>query len=431
MKNICGLIHGLAITATVCFALLAIVVPQTLPLAGISSLVALGAVFPLLSRGPRLVALILIGLGCAALVAAMFLGYDLDPAQLLNVNQDIVAMLAAVSVLGPVAASVRAESTPRLQGAAAVLRTSALVNFLGGVINLSTVTVTADHLSRERGRLPLVDVQIITRSFSAAGMWSPLWAGAAMALLLVPDAQISVVLPVGVLLAVAALSASMITVFRSLGDDLPKYTGYALSWPLMRVPLAMLFSVLLLHFLFPDVPVPRFVALSALTILVIWAIRRPFRTVPGRILRETQQGFSSLRSETALFVSAGLLAIGLNALIQRLDLTLPIDSFGIVAGWCCVLAMAVGAILGLHPVISIGVIASFVLPLQPDPTLFMSAVMTGWAVATAIGPISGLQLYMQSRYGVPNLTTIRANLPFLISVLVLSWPALYLVTVLT
>lgn len=430
MKKICGLIHGLAITVTVCCALLAIAVPQALPVAGVSSLVALGAVFPLLSRGPRLVALILIGVGGGALSLAVLLGYDLAPAELLAVNQDIVAMLAAVSVLGPVAGSVRTEGTPRLRGPAAVWRTSALVNFLGGVINLSTVTITADRLQKERGRLHLADVQIITRSFSAAAMWSPLWAGAAMALLLVPDAQISVVLLVGVLLAIATLSVSMISVFRSLGEDLPNYTGYALTWPLMRVPLAMLCSVLLLHFLFPDVPVPRFVALSALAILVIWAIRRPLRTVPSRILRETQRGFSSLRAETALFVSAGLLAIGLNALIQRLDLTLPIDSFGITAGWCCILAMIFFALLGVHQVISIGVVASFALPLQPDPTLFMSAVMIGWAVATSVGPISGLQMYMQGRYGVRNLTTIRANLPFLITVVALSWPALYLVTLL-
>lgn len=431
MKNICALAHGLAVTVTVCCALLAIAAPQALPLAGIGSLVALIAVLPLLSRGPLGVSLALIGMGCGTLVTAILLGYDFSPSELLHVNQDIVAMLAAVSVLGPVASSVRAEGMPRLRGAAAVWRTSALVNFLGGVINLSTVTITADYLKRATGRLHIADLQVITRSFSAAGMWSPLWAGAAMALLLVPDARISVVLPVGVLLAIATLSISMISATRALGPDLPHYTGYALSWPLLRVPLAMLCSVLLLHVLFPTVPVPRFVALAALSILVIWAIRRPFTTVPGRILREAHKGFSSLRSETALFVSAGLLAIGLNALIQRLDLALPITSFGVVAGWCCVLAMIIFALMGVHQVISIGVIASFVLPLQPDPTLFMSAVMIGWAVATSVGPISGLQMYMQGRYGIRNLTTIRANLPFLFAVLVLSWPAMYLVTVLT
>lgn len=430
MKKFCARIHTLAVAATVCFSLIAIAVPQSLVLAGLSCLLALGAVFPLLSRGPRMVALILISAGAGAFLLALSLGYAFNPRELLNVNQDIVAMLAAVSLLGPVARSAKAEATPRLRGAPAVWRTAALISFLGGVINLSAVTVTADYLSNKRGRLHLADLQIITRGFASAAMWSPLWAGAAMALILTPEAEIPVVILVGALLAAATLATSMFTVFRSLGAELPEYHGYALSWQLMRVPLAMLVSVLVLHFVFPAVPVPRFVALSALAVMVVWAVRRPLTAVPRRILHETQQGFSSLRSETALFVSAGLLAIGLNALSARMELSLPIDSFGVVAAWCCILAMAIAALLGVHQVISIGIIASFILPLQPDPTLFMSAIIIGWGAAVAVGPISGLQMYMQGRYGVRNLTTIRANLPFLATVLILSWPALYLTSLL-
>lgn len=421
-------VYSFAIGAVIVLAMVSIAFPVAAVVSGACCLVALLASLPLLRRSQLVVALVLIGAGAAFLLIAVALGHRIEPLELLQTNQDIVAMLASVSFLGFVA-RIAGEVKPRLVGAPAVLRTLGLTHILGGFINLSAVTVVADHLRTDTGLRP-AEVQIVTRGFATAALWSPFWAGAAIAISLVPGANAWLVMLVGFPLAIIVLGVTAPTIMRALGPELPTYRGYALSWALLKIPVALGVTVLVLHLLLPEVPMPRLIALSAVGVTAVWAaLPRPSQ-FPRRFWAEASRAIPATTGETSLFVAAGVMAIGLNMLIAEVDFVLPLEAFTVPIAWACIVAMTLGVFLGVHQIITIGLIAALMLPLHPDPTLFMSAVMIGWGTAIAIGPLAGTQLYLQARYGVNSLVTVRQNLPFLAVMLVLSWPALYLVDLL-
>lgn len=428
MRAVCRATFSIAVSAVIVLAIVSIVVPEAAVASAVCCLIAFIASLPLLRRGQLIIAIVLVTAGAAFLLGAVALGHHVLPSELLQTNQDIVAMLAAISLLGFVARTAGA-ARPRLRGSAAVVRTLGLTHLLGALINMSAVTVVADHLRRDTGLRP-ADVQIVTRGFATAGIWSPFWAGAAIALALLPGPNTLVVMLVGAGLAVAALAVTTPTILRELGPELRDYQGYALSWPLLRVPLALAGLVLGLHLVLPAAPMPRLIVLGAVAVTAIWAALPQPRAFPRRFWAEASRAVPATTGETSLFVAAGLMAVGLNALIAEVDFVLPVDAFTVPIAWACIVAMTIGVFVAIHQVISIGLIAAIVMPLQPDPTLFMSAIMIGWGTSVAIGPLSGMQLYLQGRYGVPSLTTVRQNLPFLAAVLVLAWPALLLIDML-
>lgn len=131
--------------------------------------------------------------------------------------------------------------------------------------------------------------------------------------------------------------------------------------------------------------------------------------------------------ETVLFVSAGILATGLSGLLAVAHPVLPFERYGVPLAWAGAVAMIVLSLVGVHPVISIGLIAAVVAPLEPEATLFVASSLVGWGAGAAIGPLSGTQMYLQGRYQVDPLATTRANVAFVGVVLALSWPALALV----
>ena len=425
MRAVSRTVYSAAVGTVIVLAMVSIAVPEAAFLSGACCLIALVASLPLLRRAQRIIALVLVVAGGAFLLVAVLLGHEFRALDLLETNQDIVAMLAAVSFLGFVARTA-GETRPRLRGTAAVVRTLGLTHVLGAVINLSAVTVVADHLRRPDG-LRAADAQIVTRGFATSGIWSPFWAGAAIALALLPGANTWLVMLVGLLLAVAVLAATTPTILRALGAERAEYRGYALSWRLLRIPVALAVLVFAAHLVLPEAPMPRLIAGGSILVTAAWAALPRPAEFPRRFAAEARTALPGTTGETSLFVAAGLMAVGLNALVAELDIALPVAEFTVPVAWACIVVMLLGVSVGVHQVISIGLIAAVVLPLQPDPTLFMSAIMIGWGTSSAVGPLSGLQLYLQGRYGVPSLAMVRQNLPLLGAMLVLAWPALLLV----
>lgn len=412
--------------------ILAVVAAIALPGA---ELVAGALALPVLALGlliaaprQRLVALVLLGLGAAALLTALLLGDRPTLPQLLALNQDLSAMIAATSFVGIVAQGAR-DRAPRLQGAAAVWRTAGLTHFLGAIVNTSAVAIVGDHLRRE-GPLRPADAALLSRSYMTAAFWSPFWAASAAALSLVPQANVPVLVTVGLLLAVVTLSAGMPDVLRQYGDDLAGYRGYALNWELLRVPVALVVAVVVAHLLTPQTPVPRIVALCAIGVTLVALLLKDAPNTARTLWRHTLESLPLLRGEISLFTSAGVLTVGIAALFRVFPVSLPIPGFDVTVAWLCVLAMTLVALVGVHQLISLAIIASIILPLHPQPTLFAMMATIGWGLASIIGPISGLQLYLQGRYGISSRVTTRRNLLFAGIVLAIAWPALFAVSAL-
>ncbi len=62
-------------------------------------------------------------------------------------------------------------------------------------------------------------------------------------------------------------------------------------------------------------------------------------------------------------------------------------------------AIALSALAGLHPIIGVSVLASILDLSGGEQTLFAFVALSAWAVGTSVGPLSGINLSLQGRYG--------------------------------
>lgn len=409
--------------------ILSIVVPGATVAAGLLAVLALAAGIPLVRPTQRLVALVLVGAGLACLGLALALGGAPTLPGLLSLNQDVVGMLAATTFLG-VAARSAPTAEPRLRGTPAVWRTLGVEHVLGSIVNMSALAIVGDRLQRD-GRLGAGDTVLITRGFATGGAWSPFWAGFATATIVIPGANVPVVVGIGAALAVALLVASVPRILSLLGDELPDYRGYALSWPLLRIPLFLVVVVVGVHLLLPAIPVPRIVTLGALLVTAVVFLVDDRGTAVRAFARHARHGIPTVRGEVALFVSAGVLAVGVGALLGSTSFSLPITEFTVLAAWVLVVITVLLSLVGVHQLITIVLAGAVLAPLHPEPSLFVLAAMIAWCGCITIGPLAGVQLFLNGRYGVPPLRTTRHNAPFALLVVVLALPALLAVHAIT
>lgn len=410
------------VAALIACVILSIIVPAATLAAGVLALVALALGLPIVRRTQRIIGLVLTAAGLACLALALVLGGAPTFPELVSLNQDVVGMIAATTFLG-VAARSAPPAEPRLTGAPAVWRTLGVEHVLGSIVNMSSLAIVGDRLQRD-GRLSPADSVLITRGFATAGAWSPFWAGFATATLVVKGANVPVVVGVGAVLAVVLLAASVPRILRLLGDDLPDYRGYALSWPLLRIPLALVAVVLGVHLALPATPVPRIVTLGALVVSAAVFVVAERRGAARSFASHVRHGIPAVRGETTLFVSAGVLAVGVGALLGTTSFRLPISDFTVLAAWALVAITMLLSLVGVHQLITIVLAGALLAPLHPEPSLFVLAGMIAWCGCITIAPLAGVQLFMNGRYGVPPLQTVRHNALFAGLVIVLALPAL-------
>ncbi|OXS14378.1 hypothetical protein CGX12_14530 [Zobellella denitrificans] len=115
----------------------------------------------------------------------------------------------------------------------------------------------------------------------------------------------------------------------------------------------------------------------------------------------------------ALFLAAGVLGYGLDTLLGAWGATLPLDGFGPLEASLSYLATVLLALLGIHPIICIALAGAVLAPLSPDHTLLALVFLSSWAVGTSAGPLSGINLAFQGRYGLDSFRIMRWNLGYL------------------
>ncbi|WP_434971328.1 hypothetical protein [Microbacterium sp. bgisy207] len=420
---------GIALAVTMALVAVSPAIPSALPLAGAASL-AVGVLgFLQLRRPQRLIAAILVVTGVAALVTALVLGYRFDPVEVFGLNQTLLGMLAAVSFVATITRE-EPEVSSRLTGAAAVWRTAVVTHILGAVINLSAVNLVGDHLAR-RGRLSIANALMLSRAFSPGAFWSPFWAASAVAFTYAPTAQSGVLVLCGLILAVVSLAIGVALLVRAFGDELPSYTGFAIGVSMLRIPLSLAALVIVGHALLPSVDLSVIVLLASLLVTVASLMTRHPRRMPRILAAHVVRGLPRMRGEVTLFTAAGVLSVGMRALVDAAGWSAPVTEFTVLTAWLLVIAMILVSFAGVHPVISIAAAAALFASTHPNPTLFAMVAMIAWGCAAAVGPISGLNVYLAGRYDANGFVVARRNLPYLGVVVILALPVLLLCDMLT
>ncbi|HSG91893.1 MAG TPA: hypothetical protein VLA56_21945 [Pseudomonadales bacterium] len=357
----------------------------------------------------RLSAALLVA-GGAALALTLAGGGDVDPVAMMVINLPIVGLFIGVAFLSLVAApAIEAEATERsapaddgtqvraaeAPGRDGLWSTMLAVHLFGAVINMSMAAIAGDRMARG-GTLGRTEATVLARVYCGAAFWSPFFVAAAVAHTYAPDADPFLTVPLGLLGASAALLLSAREV-RALGPDY-RFPGFAPDRRAMLLTGTLLVLVLIVKWLQPAMPMV--VIVTAVTPPVALALLPAAARVGAgmRLLRGTLPATSS---QVVLFLAAGVFAYGLSGLLgQWMDGGAA--SATALAPWVYplgVLVIVLAAYLGAHPVISIAAVSSVLLPLGADHSLLAFVFVSGWAVGTAVAPLSGMNLFLIGRYG--------------------------------
>ncbi len=357
----------------------------------------------------------LAGIGLALLLAA-WLGYGADIAwpRILDGNSYVVAMLVGVSFIGLIGTR-QGHSPPAghgVTGRRGVIGTWLGVHLLGAILNLSTVFMVGDRLQR-RGPLSLPQLLALNRGLSSAALWSPFFASMGVVMTLAPEMRFPTVVAFGMPLALLAGVLTALELGRRF--DLSRVAGYSLSPPSLMMPVGMAALVMLFHYgLTPSLSIVSIITFLMPGVALASNLPRGPRWTLRRVRSHALERLPAMRGEISLFLCAGLLTQGLSTFIGAAtgsEWTL-FAQFGAPQAVASFLAIVASAVVGLHPIIGVSVLAS-VLELGGDrQTLFAFVALASWAVGTSVGPLSGINLSLQGRYGISGSEMMRHNLGY-------------------
>lgn len=340
----------------------------------------------------------------------------------ISANQALIAMLVAVTFLRLVAQSSLGREDASQVGKASIWQTLLGVHLFGAVINYSSVMILGERLTA-MGQLRRLQQVVLSRGFSMAAMWSPFFAAMGVALTHAPGAHLLTLTLAGLPVAcLALLLAGLELVHDRDADD---FVGYPMRPDSLWVPSLLAVSILAGHALFPDMAVLTLVSLTALGLpcLVLLLTRRKHL---GRELHEHVTGvLPNMGGETLLFLSAGVLATGISAVVANADLSLHIEHFGATEASVLLVLALLLSILGVHPVITVSSAGGALAPFVSAPDLLGMTFLMCWAVGVVGSPYSGIHLAMAGRFGLNNLKFLRWNASFTLKLLVLQILALH------
>jgi hypothetical protein len=358
---------------------------------------------------------ILAGIGLILLVVAhLHYGAAIAWAGILDGNTYVVAMLVGVSFIGLIGGGNRQARTPghRSLGWRGIASTWLSVHLLGAILNLSTVFMIGDRL-RRNGPLSMPQLLALNRGLSSAALWSPFFASMGVVMTLVPQMQFTTVVAFSLPLGACAGLITVLDLSRRF--DLTEVVGFSLSPASLLMPVSMAALVMLFHY----VVTSQLTIVSIITFLLpgvalLANLPRGPRWTLHRVHQHALHRLPAMRGEISLFLCAGLLTQGLSTFIAAAtgsEWTL-FDHFGPAAAVASYLAIVLSSVAGLHPIIGVSVLASMLDLEGSRQTLFAFVGLAAWGVGTAVGPLSGINLSLQGRYGTSGTRMMRQNLGY-------------------
>ncbi|MBH8578475.1 hypothetical protein [Bisbaumannia pacifica] len=366
-------------------------------------------------------ALALLG-GGLLLLSQLRHGAAIDWARSLEGNVYVVAMLVGVSFLGLLGTRPPAAPRRRVTGRRGIAQTWLSVHLLGAILNLSTVFMVGDRL-RARGELTTPQLLTLNRGLSSAALWSPFFASMGVALTVAPQMSYGWILAFGLPLALASGLFTCLELGRRF--DLSQTPGHALTPTNLLMPSAMAALVLVFHYgLTPGLSIVSLITFLLPAVALASNLPRGPRWTTRRVLDHARLRLPAMRGEISLFLCAGLFTQGLSAWVSAASggEWVLFAHFGAKEAALSYLAIIASAIAGLHPIIGVSTLASLIDPEGSRLTLLGFVALAAWGVGTAVGPLSGINLSLQGRYGSSGYTMMRHNLGYaaLMSLLVVA-----------
>ena len=369
------------------------------------------AVWGRLPRRARAQAGLMLGIGLACIAAVAARGVDVEWSDMAGRSLPILTLLAGIAFLRLV---YRAEvgggdgsAAPR--GAGAYLRTMAGVHLFGAVINISALVVFADRLARS-APLARREVAVLGRSYSMVAYYSPFIGGVALALGLVPGVHYPLLALAGVVLACIGFLVIIVLGHLEEGDTLAEFHGYPFRLESLWLPIVLVGSVAVVHWIWPSLSVLLVVALLApLLVAVALAMRSGVAGATRVVARFAVTELPGMSGELTLFLAAGVLGAGLTGVVSAYPSMAPAFTLTTMNATVALTGIVVLAMAGVHPLVSVTTLVAVTLPASPDPNLLAAVCVMGWGIGSVAGPYSGINLVLAARCGVSSWVFPRWN----------------------
>ncbi|MEX2481548.1 MAG: hypothetical protein WD928_11895 [Gammaproteobacteria bacterium] len=357
------------------------------------------------------------GIGLAALGLAGLEAAASGGLALLEGNQALLGMLAAVSFLRMVTRTGTHLGERLPQGRQALYQTLAATHLFGAVINISAAFIVGQRIAKD-GSLTALQAKVISRAFTAAACWSPLFAAMAVVLHYVPGVDMLAVGRVNLVLALLLLGYCAL----ELGRDpaVADFVGFPLHREALTVPVLLSVLVIAFYNLPTTWPILTTIVIAAASCVVLMNLRRPPRDTRRLFSHHVERELPRMGGEFALFLGAAVLGAGVGALAGASDLDLVIDPRQPLDGVPLLIALVGLTLVGIHPVISVAAIAGLFPASLAAPNLVGMVVLMAWSVALGTSPFSGTALAMQGRFGIPATNFLRWNFRYLLVGLLLA-----------
>nr|WP_320136482.1 hypothetical protein [uncultured Amphritea sp.] len=376
-------------------------------IAGIPAWAAVALLIRQQKRNQLIQSVILLSIGVIGLTFGLLNGADNSYLfKAIEANQLVVAMLIGVSFLRIIAANNIRCNEQLPTGRKAILNTLFGSHLIAAVINMSSVMIVGDRLSARQSLTPLQGLTLL-RAFSICAIWSPFFASMGVILISAPGAQLGTLMLFGLPTALIGLLLSSWQISRH--PDILDTQGYPMHFKALWMPLMLAILVIIAHWRWPALPVMTLVTLIAILFVIIYL---PFKQGMNsfRLLKHhVHEGLPKLSSEVTLFLAAAVMAAGVAALLESLQIRLAPEHFTAPEACLTLLALVGLALIGMHPVTTAVLAGSILMPSVSDPNLLGITLLLSWSIGVGVSPFSGVQLSLQSRYGLPALTLMKFN----------------------
>ncbi len=371
----------------------------------------------------QIIAMIVIGLICI-MSSTMNKGVSTAIIQAVSVNHHLIAMLAAVSFLRLITQARGEESEVLPNGRVGFIRTLLGVHFFSAIINMSSIVIVADRLSKKNA-LHLFQGVTLSRGFSLAALWSPFFAAMGVAITNAPGADIAELSLHGFPVAMVGLLASTLG-FRAETEREGGTEGYPWNFKSLWLPAFLALAIIIAHSLFPLTSILTLIAIFSLCITAITLVLTHKNSAARYFNQYITNVFPRILGELTLFMAAGVLVVGITSLVESYQFNIHIMEFGATQASVLLIVILLLSLIGIHPLISIST-ASALLPISKiDPNLLAMTFLMGWGGGIVSSPLSAINLIMQGRYGLSIRQLISKNFTFLCVMVVIDIIAMHI-----
>jgi len=363
------------------------------------------------------VSLILLA-GIGLILFARGRGAGIDPDFVISSSTGLMTMIASVGFLRLVVIpdTQLEESLP--VGRKALLQTLIGLNISSSVINISAPILIADRIHRKRP-LDRFTAQTFTRVFCGVSSWSPFFGAMAVVLTYVSDASLTWIIVAGFPFMLIGFIGVYVEARLRYAREIDDFVGYPTQVRDLAVPAILIGVVLAMSRLLAGTPILVLIAISALLVTVaVLLLRVGPRQSLSRLIGHVQQGLPRIVNELCLFLSAGVLAAGISALVMNGVIDNPIQRFDADSAAGLLALILLCAFCGIHPIIMISSLSPMILTLDPNPNLLAATYLFSWHIGTCSNPLSGTNLVFQGRYGIPGWKIAYWNWPYALAMLV-------------